>query len=51
MWASLVTLNVRHLTGSFTSIRPIMAWSTRFTAYAVVSSLFSGHAETQTEAE
>jgi hypothetical protein len=50
MWASLVTRHMSHLTGSFTPIRLIMSWSTRITAYAIVLYLFSGQAETQTEA-
>jgi hypothetical protein len=38
-----------YLTSSFTSIRPIMAWSTPVTVYAIVLELFSELEETQIE--
>jgi hypothetical protein len=46
MWASLVTQHMSHLTGNFTSIRPIVTWYNQITAYVIVLYLFSGHAET-----
>jgi hypothetical protein len=45
------TPHMSHSIGSFTPIRLIMAWYIRITAYVIVLYLFSGNAETQTEAE